>query len=191
MLTDEELCRQLQSGSEVALESLVHRYHGPIHGYIYRQVNDESTTDDLVQETFIRLCTRMGQYNYPQPFKPWLYRIALNLCRDYWKSAYFRQAQQSEELSSQQVDDNPSVESIYNWQETRQEVMAAINCLDEIYRDVLILRFYQDLKVSEIADVLEIPIGTAKWRLFQALKLMKDQLTTGGEAYVWTKESDD
>lgn len=191
MLTDEELCRELQSGSEAALESLVHRYHGPIYGYIYRQVHNVDTANDFVQETFIRLCTRSKQYRYPEPFKPWLYRIALNLCRDYWKSSYFKSSQKNEALSPRQVDETASVESIYDWQETRQEVMEAINSLDEIYRDVLVLRFYQDMKVNEIAEVLEIPLGTAKWRLFQALKLTKDQLAKGGDAYVWTKECDD
>ncbi|MGI6358822.1 MAG: RNA polymerase sigma factor [Bacillota bacterium] len=190
MVSDEDLCQQLQSGSEAALEALVHRYHGPIFGYVYRQVHEEAAAQDLVQETFIRVCTRIGQYRYPEPFRPWLYRIALNICRDYWKSAYYQQRQRTESISAGLLDDCANVACIYDWQETRAEVRRAILSLDETYREVLVLRFYQDLKLAEIADILQAPLGTVKWRLFQALRLVKDLLRKEGIADDWAQEGD-
>lgn len=191
MQSDEDLCLQMQAGSESALEALVHRYHGPIHGFICRQLRDESAAQDLVQETFIRVCTKIKQYRYPQPFRPWLYRIALNICRDYWKSSAYRQKQAVDELLETTEDSQANIASIYDWQETRAEVRQAILGLQEIYREVLILRFYQDLKLAEIAETLELPLGTAKWRLFKALSLVKQRLTEGGLGDDSMREGDD
>lgn len=190
MLKDEDLCREIQSGSETALEALVHRYHSPIYGYISRQIGDAGMSQDLVQETFIRVCTKIEQYRYPEPFRPWIYRIALNLCRDYWKSAYYRQRQQTEQLPETATDGQANISSIYDWQETRMEVRQAILELKEMYRDVLILRFYQELKLGEISDILQLPLGTVKWRLFKALELVKNQLAEGGVINVERRESD-
>ncbi len=191
MQSDEDLCLEMQAGSESALEVLVHRYHGPIHGFIYRQLRDENAAQDLVQETFIRICTRIKQYRYPEPFRPWLYRIALNICRDYWKSSAYRQRQEADELLETTEDNQANIASIYDWQETRTEVRQAIGGLPEIYREVLILRFYQDLKLAEIAEALDLPLGTAKWRLFRALSLVKQRLTEGGVSDDSLREGDD
>ena len=86
MVSDEELARQLQLGNDVAFETLVHRYHGPIFWLHLSSTSESSEVEDLVQKTFIQVYTRIALYEFPRPFKPWLYRIALNLCRDYWKS---------------------------------------------------------------------------------------------------------
>lgn len=86
-LTDELLARELQQGSEAALESLVHRYHRQVHAYLYHLTGDGPTADDLTQEAFIRLCTT---YHYPDSFRAWVYAVAHNLCPDHAKSAYQR-----------------------------------------------------------------------------------------------------
>lgn len=183
MVTDEDLAIQIQSGSETAIELLVNRYHRQIHGYIARQLQFDGMVDDLVQETFIRVCTRISQYQYPRPFRPWLYQIAHNLCRDFWKSSYFKQHSQAVDIDTActLLSTYNGVESIYNKQENRQEVIKALAELKPNYREILILRFYQELKLSEIAEVLNIPLGTVKWRLFHGLRLMKEQLRCGGE----------
>jgi len=189
VLSDEELCREIQNGSESALEALIHRYHHPLYGFIYRQTHHSSLADDLVQETFIRLCTKAHLYRYPEPFRPWLYRIALNLCRDHWKSSAYNHSRKALELN-ENITVPLGVEGIYDRQETRGIVIAALRSLDEIYRDVLILRFYQELKIDEIAAVLEIPAGTVKWRIFHGLKLMRNKLEKGGEKFVWEEYND-
>ncbi|NLJ80908.1 MAG: RNA polymerase sigma factor [Firmicutes bacterium] len=175
MVSDEELARQLQLGNDAAFETLVHRYHGPIFGYIYRQLSEGSEVEDLVQKTFLRVYTRIERYKFPRPFKPWLYRIALNLCRDYWKSQDGESLTLYHEAASEQ-----RVDSIFSRMQTRNDLVVALHSLEPNYKEVLVLRFFQDLKIREIADVLEIPVGTVKWRLFQALKQMKSQLEKGG-----------
>ncbi len=175
MVADEELARQLQQGNDVAFETLVHRYHGPIFGYIYRQLRGSSEVEDLVQKTFMQVYTRIDLYEFPRPFKPWLYRIALNLCRDYWRSKERQLLILDQDPPSEQKGD-----SIFVRMQTRNDLVAALHSLEPGYREVLVLRFFQDLKIREIADVLGIPAGTVKWRLFQALRQMKCQLEKGG-----------
>ena len=176
MVSDEELARQLQLGNDVAFETLVHRYHGPIFGYIYRQLSGSPEVEDLVQKTFIRVYTRIALYEFPRPFKPWLYRILLNLCRDYWKS----KDKELLTLFQDPLSEPRREDSIFSRMETRNDLVVALHSLELSYREVLVLRFFQDLKIKEIADVLEIPEGTVKWRLFQALRQLKDQLEKGG-----------
>ncbi len=165
MVSDEELARQVQLGNDVAFETLVHRYHGPIFGYIYRQLQGTAEVEDLVQKTFIRVYTRIDLYEFPRSFRPWLYRIALNLCRDHWKS----QDRKRLLILDQKQSTTENVDSIFSKMETRSDLVAALHSLKSSYKEVLVLRFFQDLKIGEIADVLEIPEGTVKWRLFQAL----------------------
>lgn len=194
MVTDEELARQLQAGNEAALEALVHRYHARIFGYVYRLVNDYHETQDIVQECFIRACGGIGRYSYPRPFKPWIYAIATNLCRDWAKSAYRRRVVLAEPGEGGDAlaageprpqDSVPSPDEFLQRQAERAAMMRALASLPEINRQVLVLRFYEELKITEIADVLGIPEGTVKSRLAAAVRQLRDALCgeeKGGEA---------
>lgn len=90
-MTDKDLIRQLQQGSQAAVEPLVRRYHRPLVAYFYRLSHDYHLAQDLAQECLFRLVSRADQYRYPLPLKPWIYRIAVNLWRDVRKSAAYRQ----------------------------------------------------------------------------------------------------
>ncbi|MFS8543188.1 MAG: DUF3794 domain-containing protein [Limnochordales bacterium] len=89
-MTDEDLIRQLQQGSQAAVEPLVRRYHRPLVAYFYRLSHDYHLAQDLAQECLFRLVSRAGQYQFPRPVKPWVYQIAANLWRDHRKSAAYR-----------------------------------------------------------------------------------------------------
>src|SRR5215510_11271542 len=94
--SDEELAIRCTKGERTALSQLVERYHDPLLGYLYRLTDgDHSLAEDLVQETFIRLL-RQKSYQPDRPFKPWLYAIATNLARDYFRSPASRQTQSIE-----------------------------------------------------------------------------------------------
>src|SRR3954447_15949399 len=86
--SDEDLARQLQQGDRGALTALVERHYDSLLGYLYRMTRgDRSLAQDLVQETFLRALRGIGGYQYPRPFKPWLYAIATNLARNHYTSA--------------------------------------------------------------------------------------------------------
>jgi RNA polymerase sigma-70 factor, ECF subfamily len=162
---DETLYQQVRSKNEAALGTLVERYHSPIYKFLVRNTGDTALADDMVQETFIRLLTHKGPA--PDHFKAWIYTIAANVARDHFRSAAYRYEHmtdfnESEEYLSRTPADTDS-----------SEVEAALASLPPEQREVVILRFYHDLKLDEIAEITHAPLGTVKSRLFHALKGLK------------------
>lgn len=175
MVRDEELCRQLQGGNEVAMEALVHRHHRAIFAFLYRLTGDAHAADDLAQESFIRLCTRIGSYRYPEPFLPWLYTIAHNLYKDWRKNAYQRRV-----LPLERPEPPERTIDLTERHAERTEVVRALGRLDEIHRSALVLRYYQDLTVPQIARIEGVPEGTIKSRLSTAIRRLRELLGAEG-----------
>lgn len=166
-MDDETLYRQVLKGGETALVELVNRYHNPLYKFLCRYTGDTALADDLVQETFTRLLTYQGEP--PTRFKSWVYAIASNFARDYFKSAHSRY-----ERATNFNDDAEALPDDFSFApDDRAEVIAALAKLSPEHREVLILRFYHDLRLEEIAEITSIPIGTVKSRLFHALKGLK------------------
>lgn len=173
MVSDEELVQLMSRGDQVAFEAFVNRYHGPLLGYLDRLLQHPQKAEDFVQETFIRLIRQPRQGTIPDRVRPWLYKVAHNLCRDYWRSSSFRtNAHLSEEIPDK-ADNQPSVLEIYERQETRKELLQTLNELPDIQRDIIILRFFQELKLHEIADIVDLTLSGVKSHLYQALKKLK------------------
>jgi RNA polymerase sigma-70 factor, ECF subfamily len=172
--SDEQLMASMIAGDQQALATLVTRHHAPLLGYLYRLTGgDRPLAEDLVQETFLRL---LRQRTRPAecPFKPWLYKIATNLARDHFKSAAvrLRSSLGSVGLLGDEgnpllhiFDHDPGPEERALAGEQGSEVRAALARLSEDYRVVVLLRFYQGFSLQEIAETLQIPLGTVKSRL--------------------------
>lgn len=177
---DEQLLAAVQAGDQVALAALVTRHHGPLLGYLYRLVGgDRSLAEDLVQETLLHML-RQRAYPSDRPFKPWLYTIATNLARDYFKSAAVRHRCQGgieEEVLLHLYDSEASPEERVLAAEQGSEVRAALTQLGENYRIVVVLRFYQGFSLQEIAETLHIPLGTVKSRLSMGVHRLRAQLS--------------
>ncbi len=179
VLSDEQLARSVQHGHTSDLAALVERHHSSLLGFLYRLTGgDRSLAEDLTQEAFLRALRSIQQYHPAQRFKPWLYAIAINAARDHFKRAEMRYAAQ---LSD---DDFSGLADPIEWDDTRldagQQVAAAIAALPAHQREAIILRYYQDLSLAEIAEVLAIPIGTVKSRLSLGLRQLRQ----------WLKEDD-
>ncbi|MBE3553380.1 MAG: RNA polymerase sigma factor [Kyrpidia tusciae] len=174
MESDEALARAFAEGHTGSFEALVYRYHRPIHAYIQRLLGRTEPAEDLVQETFFRFVREVQRGRVPERVRPWLYRVATNLCRDYWKAAQRRSEPGLLEDWSPAVLEKPSVSEIYERLETRQMIRDALDELSEIQKRMVILRFYQDLTYREIAEVLEVPEGTVKAYLFKALRHLRE-----------------
>jgi RNA polymerase sigma-70 factor (ECF subfamily) len=166
--SDEQLMAAVMAGDQRALAVLVTRHHAPLLGYLYRLVGeDRPLAEDLVQETLLRV---LRQHTHPldRPFKPWLYTIATNLARDYFKSAAVRQRGRrgdEEEALLRLYDSAPGPEECVLAAEQGSEVRAALAQLSEDFCVVVVLRFYQGFSLQEIAETLQIPLGTVKSRL--------------------------
>ena len=166
--SDEQLMTAVMEGDQVALAALAARHHAPLLGYLYRLAGgDEQLAEDLVQETLLHVL-RQRMCPPDRPFRPWLYTIATNLARDYFKSAAMRQRWRggdAEDALLHLSDSAPGPEEHALASEQGSEVQSALVQLSEEYRVVVVLRFYQGFSLHEIAETLQIPLGTVKSRL--------------------------
>jgi RNA polymerase sigma-70 factor, ECF subfamily len=175
MVTDEDLFRTWQHGDAGALETLVHRYHAPLLAHLYRVLADTHLAEDLVQETFLRLIRDAQSYCYPRPFRPWLYTIAHHLASHYHTSAYARRVELRAQMPAIQAREPDPAEWFERW-ERHHSLRKALRHLSIEQREVLSLRFGQELSISETAAILSIPPGTVKSRTFTALRLLRAYL---------------
>jgi RNA polymerase sigma factor (sigma-70 family) len=175
--SDEELMAALVAGDTAALELLVQRHHHLLLGYLYRFLGgDRTLAEDLVQETFLRVIQHMHQ-SLPRSFKAWLYAIATNLARDHHKSAARNHVTPcAEQVLLLMQDPAPGPEDVALATEQEYLLLAALSQISEDYRATLLLRYYNGLRLHEIADTLHIPLGTVKSRLSTGLRQMREVL---------------
>lgn len=175
MVADEELFLEWQKGSVGAFETLVRRHHAPLVAHIYRLVNDAHLAEDLAQETFVRLVHYANNYQYPRPFLPWFYSIARRIVLNQQKSAYHRYVEIGTGEMERLYDDLNPVEWLDRW-ERHHGLQKSLERLPLEYREVLSLRFGQELSVKDVAEILGVPVGTVKSRTFTALRLLRAEL---------------
>lgn len=180
-MSDQELVERMADGDEAALETLIYRYHAPVRGYLERMLRDRHKAEDFTQETFIRLIRQIKNDQPPKQLRAWIYRVATNLCRDHWRSAAYQAEKLSRTEWVERPDARSSVIEIFEKQETRKLVLKALAALSPMQQSIVILRFYQDLKLREIAEALEMPLGSVKSSLFYALRRLKQQLASEGD----------
>ena len=171
--SDEELMLSYRDGDEDAFEMLYHRYERPLLNFIYRMVTNATDAENLCQETFFRVVRGKRKYKATAQFKTWLFRIALNLCRDRLRRMKHRShlslnapvlAQDDEDVELQELIPDPSSDPVeyVETDELGALIERAIASLPQDQRSVVIMKEYQGLKLSEIADVMNCPIGTVK-----------------------------
>jgi len=165
---------------------LVRRYERELFGYLRRYLGDGTLAEDVFQNTFLQVYLKIKSYQRGRPVRPWLYAIATNQAID-----ALRRNSRHQAVSLQLVrEDNGSAESddlasileckdanpldAAEGEERRVAVRVAVDRLPEFLRQVVILGYYQGLKYQEIADVLDIPLGTVKSRLHTALKRLQE-----------------
>jgi RNA polymerase sigma-70 factor, ECF subfamily len=183
-LTDEQAMGRVQShDDEQAFTHLARRWEEPIRRLCTRMTGDEHAGQDLAQETFTRVYIHRHHYRAEARFSTWLWRIALNLCHDELRRRQRRPADASGSLDdlqdligSSSPDDSSAPDQAALAQEQSRLVRQALDRLPAPYRAVLILRHYENLKFREIADVLEIPEGTVKSRMTEALNRLAQLL---------------
>ncbi|MBZ0306724.1 MAG: RNA polymerase sigma factor [Anaerolineae bacterium] len=164
-MTDEQLAYDIQQGEAQALTALIERHYRPLLGYLYRMTADLSLAEDLTQEAFLRMMRAIGSYHYPRPFKAWLYAIATNVTRDHFKMAETRRTVAFLDEDFVGESDMEILEE-YKIEETLMNLPAR-------QREVVLLRYYHELSLAEIAEVLGIPVGTVKSRLSIGLQQLR------------------
>lgn len=186
-LSDEQAMRKVQaSGDEAAFADLVQRWEPPVQRLCTRMTGDAHLGQDLAQEVFTRIYVRRAAYDGRAKFSTWLWRIALNLCHDELRRRRRRTAitglegEALDEVLAAAADETcPAPDVATQRLEAVQLVQHAVQRLPEAYRAVLVLRHYQGLKFREVAEVLNIPEGTVKSRMTEALDQLHRILRKG------------
>jgi len=158
-----------------AFSSLVDRWRAPILRLCTRMTGDRHLAEDLTQETFARVLAHAGEFRRGSRFSTYLWRIALNLCRDEHRRDERRGARAECDGTGLVADDAPP-DALAAGHEQAEMVRTALGRLPDHYRSVVVLRHYEGLKFREIAQVLAIPEGTVKSRMAEALNRLGDML---------------
>jgi RNA polymerase sigma-70 factor (ECF subfamily) len=169
---EQQLLAKAKQGDAEAFGKLVEIYQRRVYTVIYRFVRNHNDADDLAQEAFIRAYKAMDRFDLRYPFGPWMYRIAINLTFNQLKKRKLRMV--DADLERESSGGNP----VTSWEtdETRHKVHQAIARLPFKLRQVLVLRVYEDWSYAQIAEVLELPIGTVMSRLSRARQSLKEVL---------------
>ncbi|MFY0481266.1 RNA polymerase sigma factor [Flavobacterium sp. PLA-1-15] len=173
-IPDALLVKNYVAGDENALASLIKRHQSKIFGFIYSKVGDRDVSEDIFQDTFIKVIKTLksNSYNEEGKFLPWVMRIAHNLIVDYFrKNKKMPMFRETEEFSifSIMTDNNPNIESQMITTQVENDLQKLIDELPNDQKEVLVMRIYQDLSFKEISELTGVSINTALGRMRYAL----------------------
>ena len=173
---------QLRRGDLDALSSLVTRYQNRLYRYLLRLVRQPAEAEDLFQSTWIRVAERIGQYDPNRSFEAWLFTLARNLAIDHLRRIRPESLDEplgdsdgaSTETGASRLRSNePGAYERVASQERSSRVGESLDALSIVQREVLTLRFEEEMKLEEIAEVLNVPLSTVKTRLRRALDRLR------------------
>ena len=179
--SDEELVARSQQGDTASFNELILRWERPIYALAYRVIGRDEDARDVVQEAFLRAYRSLPGFKGQSKFSSWLYRIALNLCRD-WIRRQRRtpvvQLPEDVELDDLATSAGPveSVEDLVARKELSDKVADAMSLLPEEQRTAIILKEFHGMTFQEIADLQNCPLSTVKTRLYQGLSVVRRHL---------------
>jgi RNA polymerase sigma-70 factor (ECF subfamily) len=174
-LGDVDLMALVKEGRQSAFSELVRRYQQPLLNF-FRRMGVYNDAEDLVQETFVRLFKYRLRYKAKGKFSTFLYMMARQIWIDYLRKRTRRQ-ELAKDLQEKDIDEAASRSKD---EKKRAAVREAIEALPERMRLVVVMSVYQGLKYQEIAEILEVPEGTVKSRMFHALRNLKGLLDANG-----------
>jgi len=183
--SDEELVARSIGGDLDSFNQLVVRWERPIYALAYRVIGREEDARDVCQETFLRAFRALGGFKGQAKFSSWLYRITLNLCRDWIRRerrtpvALAPEGVELLDLAAEQ-EERESVEDLVSRRLLGRAVARAMAGLPGDQRTAIILKEYHGLTFQEIADLLDCPLSTVKTRVYQGLSVLRDQLEHAG-----------
>jgi RNA polymerase sigma-70 factor (ECF subfamily) len=182
---DSELLGRLREQSSEAFEQLVETFQGPVFGFIYRLLEDPSEAPDVTQEVFLKVFRKLDEFRGECSLKTWIYRIAIHEAsnRRRW---FFRHRQREKPMENEREEDGSHWENIVDQRDTPYEALhrreqmelitEALRSMDSRMRVALVLRDIEGLSYNEIADTLQISLGTVKSRILRAREALKTRL---------------
>ena len=184
-LSDHQLIEATKSGDEAAFGEIMNRYRSPITNYLYRFLNDYEEAVDLAQETFVRVYFAIDRYHTGFAFSTYIYRIATNLAISEIRRRKRRrllsltglfQNEDGQDTEFQPPDERPGPEVQLADDERNRVIGKAIAALPEKYRVPIVLRDIDGRTYEEIAEIMQLGLGTTKSRISRGRALLKEKL---------------
>lgn len=180
-ISDEALLRKLADGDSAAFDELFSRHSGPIYSFLSRMISARSDPEDLLQETFLRVITHAKDFKAGMAIRPWLFTIARNVALNWMKKSRLRsdlEVQtdlsdwQPRTTGAQPVDPSRLAEV----EEDKARVLAAMEDLPPLHREILILIIFNSFSYEEAAAITGDPESTLRSRVFHALRKLRERL---------------
>jgi RNA polymerase sigma-70 factor (ECF subfamily) len=179
MLTDQEVVRHAVIGREAAYRELIRRYQRPVFSLVFRMVRDRELAEDLAQETFVKVLNAIDSYRPEYKFSSWIFKIANNAAIDHLRrrnldtlsldgSPHAETAEAIEATTLQLSDGQESPLDEVASRELGTQIERAINALRPEYRSCILLRHVDGRPYEEIAEILDLPLGTVKTYIHRA-----------------------
>lgn len=184
-LISDKLIQGLRAGREEAYETLISRYEQPVYSLVCRLVNDPSDACDVVQEVFLKVFRNIGNFRGSSSLKTWIYRIAVNEAYNH-RRWFSRHRRQEAPLEAEEAGDRGYADTLPDRgrgpfettlnEERRQLIESSLAELNPIFRTAVILRDIEDLSYEEIAEVMQVSLGTVKSRILRGREALREIL---------------
>jgi len=186
-LSDQEVVALARAGKEVAYRELLHRYERPVFSLVYRMVRDRETAEDLAQETFVKVLNALDSYRPEYRFSSWIFKIANNAAIDHLRRRELNTLSldgapgavtpsEVEATALQAADHSPSPLAELESRELGTAIEQAVAKLRPDYRACILLRHVEGRAYEEIAETLDLPLGTVKTYIHRARLELREHL---------------
>jgi RNA polymerase sigma-70 factor (ECF subfamily) len=171
---------RLRRGDPDAFDALLARYQNRLYRYLLRLTANPAVAEDLFQETWLKVITRIHRYDESRPFEPWLFSVARNLAIDHLRKASPESLDEPTETGETRIarlgaDEPGSLDRLLE-RERRGLLEKELDELPALYREALSLRFEEEMTFEEIAEVLSAPVSTVKSRVQRALAMLRKRM---------------
>jgi RNA polymerase sigma-70 factor (ECF subfamily) len=181
---DRKDAERLRKGDLTGLDGLMERHQQRLLRYLRRLLGDETMAEDIFQQTWMRVAERIGRYDRERPFGPWLLAVGRNLALDHLRRYRPESLDEGAEPAEGAGSAGDALEGLAA-RERRERVERAMADLAAHDREVLSLRFAEEMSLKEIATLVDVPLPTAKARLYRALRRLRTRLLTMGPKEEW------
>lgn len=176
---DYTLVQRAIGGDQAAFKTLFDKYKQPLYFHILKLVKDREIIEDLLQEIFLKAFDNISSFNPDYAFSTWLYRITTNHSIDYLRKKKLKTFSihdpirtKDGEMSIELEDEGRSTDDLIVRKQRSQILREALDSLPEKYREIIKMRHVEELSYQEIADILDLPLGTVKAHIFRARELL-------------------
>lgn len=169
-MRDTKVIQEIKDGKIYLFDNLIKKYYEKVYYYCYRHLDNMQAAQDLTQEVFMKVIKNIGNYKHYGKFENYLYVIAGNECKDFYKKESKYILKEVEEYSSEE-----EISKLEN----KIIVQEALDKLSKKEREIIILRFYQDLKIKDIAKIMNAGVSITKYRLKKAMNIISENMKGG------------